>query len=161
MNSGTPLKPYSVTPILLLAALALSACSPSRETSGPASIEVSDAWVRAPGAMAGMNMGSPGALYMLIGNHGDSTETLLKVESGITGSCQVHLTRVDSNGVASMHAVDGLEIEARSTVELKPGGYHVMLVDLRRDLKEGEKLTFVLTFRNAGSITIQALVKAP
>ena len=74
------MKPYSVTPILLLVALALSACSPSKEAPGPASIEVSDAWVRAPGAMAGMNMGSPGALYMLIGNHGDSTDTLLKVE---------------------------------------------------------------------------------
>jgi copper(I)-binding protein len=74
---------------------------------------------------------------------------------------QIHLSEIDANGVSSMHEVDGVEIPAGGMAELKPGGYHVMIMGLKKEIKEGESITFTLTFRNAGEVTIEAPVRAP
>lgn len=81
---------------------------------------------------------------MNIQNHGDSSDMLLKVESDVAKMVQIHLSEVDANGVSSMHEVDGIEIPAGGSAELKSGGYHVMLMGLNRELKEGETTTFTL-----------------
>ena len=66
-----------------------------------------------------------------------------------------------TSGVSSMHEVDGVEIPAGGTAELKSGSYHVMLMGLKRDIKPGDKVIFTLSFKNAGTMTIEAPVKTP
>lgn len=143
---------------LSLLAFAFSACS---TRPAAATVEISNPWVREPAAMPGVSMDTPGALFMVIRNRGDSPDKLLQVESDIAGVVQVHLTEVDANGVASMHRVDGLEIPAGGEVQLKPGSYHIMLMDMKRELIEGEMIKFVLIFEKAGGLNIEAQVKAP
>ena len=64
-------------------------------------------------------------------------------------------------GVMKMREVkDGLEIKPGETVELKPGGYHVMFVDLKQPLKQGDKVKVTLTFAKAGTIDLEYPVEA-
>ena len=70
------------------------------------------------------------------------------------------LTTID--GVMQMRElVDGLPIPAGETVTLMPGGYHVMLMDLKRPLKQGETVTVTLRFEKAGAVTLPLAVLAP
>ena len=65
-------------------------------------------------------------------------------------------------GMMKMSAIDALALPAGKTVELKPGGYHVMLMDLAQPLKEGETVPLTLTFEDkAGKKQTQVEVKAP
>ena len=60
-----------------------------------------------------------------------------------------------SNGVMKMRPLEkGLEIAPGKTVKLAPGGYHVMLMDLKGQLKQGEKLPITLEFEKAGKVTV-------
>jgi hypothetical protein len=60
-----------------------------------------------------------------------------------------------------MHEVDGVDIPAGGSAELKPGSYHVMLIGLQQDIKEGDTVSITLTFQNAGKVTVEAPVKTP
>ncbi|MEP7134636.1 MAG: copper chaperone PCu(A)C [Chloroflexota bacterium] len=141
---------------ILVFAFILSACASPTPAVQTSSIEVTNAWVRASGGMDSM---STAALFMNIQNNGAAADTLLKVNSDVADMAQVHLSEMDANGVASMHEVEGVEIPAGGSVELKSGSYHVMLMGLTRDLKAGDTVTFTLTFKNAGAITIEAQTK--
>jgi copper(I)-binding protein len=61
--------------------------------------------------------------------------------------------------MAGMSDIDHLDIHAGETVELKPGGYHIMLMDLIRDLAVGDKVQLELTFESAGKVTVEAEVR--
>ena len=56
-------------------------------------------------------------------------------------------------------ALAGLELPVGGQVEMKPGGYHVMLVNLTRDLKPGSSVKVTLTLENAGKLTVEAHVR--
>ena len=58
-----------------------------------------------------------------------------------------------------MRRIDGLPIKGGEFVVLKPGGYHIMLIDLKQPLKEGDLLKFTLTFEKAGDIEVEATVE--
>jgi hypothetical protein len=149
--------------LLLVLALAwmLPACASPASTSTTSSIEVMNPWVRAVGGMGGMGDSTSSALFMVIQNNADAADTLIKAESDVAQMVQIHLSEIDANGVSSMHEVDGVEIPAGGSVELKSGSFHIMLMGLTRDIKEGDTVTFILTFKNAGQITIETPVKAP
>jgi copper(I)-binding protein len=138
--------------------LMVTACGPAENS---ATIEITNAWVRAiDGGMGSMD-GTASALFMTIQNNHSSPEVLLKVESDVAAMVQIHLSEVDVNGVSSMHEVEGVEIAANGIAELKPGGYHVMLMGLKQDIKEGELIQFTLVFQNAGKMVIEAVVRTP
>ena len=136
--------------ILVAAVLATSACGGS---SGELTIQ--DAWVRP--ARAGEN----GAAYFVITNGTTADDTLLSITSEIASATEVHMSMGDANGVMSMQMQESVTLTARDKVEFKPGGLHVMFVNLTRDLKVGDTITLVLNFENAGSLTIDVPVKAP
>ncbi|NPA58050.1 MAG: copper chaperone PCu(A)C [Aquificae bacterium] len=116
-------------------------------------IKVVDPWVRAvPPTMKNS------ALFMTIINDGDEDDELIEVKGDISKMIQIHRT-VNENGVMKMVHVEKIEIPAHSKVELKPGGYHVMLMGLKRPLKEGEKIKFTLVFKKSGEIQIEAPVR--
>jgi copper(I)-binding protein len=138
--------------------LMLTACGPAENS---ASIEITDAWVRAiDGGMGSMDS-TASALFMTIQNNNPTSDVLLKVKSDVAAMVQIHFSEVDANGVSSMHEVDGVEIAANGIAELKSGGYHVMLMGLKQDIKEGELIEFTLVFQNAGEMVIEAVVRTP
>jgi copper(I)-binding protein len=97
--------------------------------------------------------------YLTIANHGTVPDRLISVTSEIAGKAEVHEMAV-KDGVMTMRPVDGgLEIPAGGKVELKPGGYHVMLIDIKRLTEEGERFPATLTFEKAGSVTVEFKVE--
>ncbi len=135
---------------LLLTAFILAACAPAAASNG---ITVSDAWVRAPGANGGA--------FMVIQNGGAEADRLLSASSDVAQKVEVHEMKMENDVMMMREVEGGIEIPARGKVELKPGGYHVMLINLNQELKPGEKVTITLNFEKAGAVTIQAEVKAP
>ena len=152
---------------VLLLSLLLAACTgstTSQTTSG--SIEIREAWVR-PAVMMDMGDnsggdmgGSNGAAYMTIVNKSANADRLTSAESDVANSIELHQTVMKDN-VMSMSPVEAIEVPANGQVELKPGGYHVMLVGLKQDLKVGDMVKLTLVFEKAGRINVEAEVKNP
>lgn len=153
--------------LFLLFALALAACAPANLGDPVVSqngIEIYAPWARAAGLNPGGGMhggdGAVSAAFMLIKNANPETDMLLSAASDAAESVQIHQTSM-SNGVMSMAEVYGVEIPASGQAELKPGGYHIMLIGLKQELKDGETITLRLYFQNAGEVVLQAPVKNP
>jgi hypothetical protein len=103
---------------------------------------------------------SVAAAYMTIKNEGNADDKLLSVTSSISGSSMIHQTVIDEQSVAKMEMVDVLVIPAGKSVVLKPGGTHVMLMDLKEPVTAKEKIELDLKFENAGDIKVEAPVKS-
>jgi copper(I)-binding protein len=99
-----------------------------------------------------------GGAYFTIRNDGRNDERLVRVSSPAAKSAEVHQTTMDGN-VMRMRAVASLDIPAGGSVTLEPGSYHVMLVDLAHPLSVGDKVPLTLTFQNAGTIDVVAVVE--
>ena len=113
-----------------------------------AEVAVSDAWIR--GTVPGQR--ATGA-FMQLASPGDSA--LVGVSSPVAKAAEIHSMAMDG-GVMRMRAIDSLPLPAGKTVELRPGGYHLMLLDIQQPLKEGETVPVVLTFADpAGRKTTQ------
>lgn len=113
-------------------------------------LEIGHPWTRAtaPGAKVGGG-------YMKITNTGTETDRLIAGSSAIAGHVEIHEMAI-TNGIMIMREVKGgIEIPAGGTVELKPGGYHVMFIDLTGQIKEGDKVKGTLKFEKAGSIDVE------
>ena len=116
-------------------------------------ITVSHPWARAtPGGV------TVGGAYFEVKAAPGPGDRLVGARSAIAGSVEVH-THAIENGVAKMRRIDGLPIKGGQSVVLKPGGYHMMLLDLKQPLKEGDLLKFTLTFEKAGDIEVEAAVE--
>jgi len=106
-------------------------------------------------------MGSVSAVYMIIENRGDAPDRLIAATTELSNMVQIHQTTV-VDGVAQMGEVEGgVEIPAGGIAELRPGGYHIMLMDLTGDLVEGKTITVTLTFEVAGEVTIEVPIITP
>lgn len=82
---------------------------------------------------------------------------LVGVSTPVAGVAEVHEMKMDG-GVMKMRAMPALELPANQTVELKPGGYHLMLIKPKRPLAEGQSVTLTLRFRKAGERTVSFMV---
>ncbi|HEX7074914.1 MAG TPA: copper chaperone PCu(A)C [Hyphomicrobiaceae bacterium] len=115
-------------------------------------IAVSEAWLRAtPGGV------KTGAAYLTISDTGPG-DRLVAAKSDVAERVELH-NHVHENGVMKMRRVDAIEIPAGETVTLAPGGYHLMLFDLKHPLKAGEKVQLTLEFEKAGEIPVTASVE--
>lgn len=122
----------------------LSACNTNAE------VVITDAWVRAnaPGQ-------TTGAAYMTLNSLQDSS--LVSIASDVAGSVEIHSMTMN-DGVMKMRMLDELVLKAGKVEKLAPGGFHLMLFDLKKPLKAGEKATFKLSFKNkANKITYQSI----
>lgn len=129
--------------------LVLASCSSS---GGP--ITVADAWVR-----RAMSMDMAAAAYMNITNGTGRADALLGVETDVAASPEIHES-TEENGMMVMRPVERIEIPVGGTVELKPGGYHVMLIGLTRELEVGSTIDLTLKFEKAGDVKVKAEVRA-
>jgi len=137
MSSGTP-----------------AASATTAMASGPVTFKnltISDQWVRVTG-------NSVTAAYMVIKNSGEA-DTLIKATSSISSNVQLH--EVVSDGATSkmQEKAGGFPVPANGEVTLRPGAYHIMLMDLKAPVTDGQVVTLTLTFAKAGEVTITAPAK--
>jgi copper(I)-binding protein len=125
----------------------------SASTLFASEIEVKDAYVRAtpPGL-------PNSAMFMKVENNSDKDVAILKATSNISKVVELH-THSMKDGVMKMYQVPKIDVKAKSTTELKPGGFHIMLIGLHKPLKVGEEVTFTLEFSNGKTTTITAPIK--
>jgi copper(I)-binding protein len=95
------------------------------------------------------------ALYLTIENKSNESDTLYSVESGISDRIEIHET-YSSGDLMGMREIGSIVIEAGEEVILEPGGKHIMVMQLKRDIKGGDEIDFILYFRRAGEISISA-----
>jgi copper(I)-binding protein len=116
----------------------------------PSQIQVRDAVVAVP---AGANT----ALYLAVENTGSTGDRLLDVRTDAGATTELHETKAGDDGLMRMHHVDAVELPAGATVDLVPGGLHVMIYDARR-LVEGDTVTVELVLERAGVVQLEARV---
>ena len=110
---------------------------------------ISQAWSRATPSGA-----KTGGGYLTIENKGSAPDRLIAASAEIAGKLQVHEMSV-KDGVMTMRPLEqGLAIEPGKTVKLAPGGYHLMLMDLKQPLKQGDKVPVTLEFEKAGKVAL-------
>ena len=103
-----------------------------------AQVEVSQAWVRATVAQ----QKATGAFVQL---KAKSDSRLVEARSSVAGVVEIHEMKMEGSTM-KMRAIDGLDLPAGKHVELKPGGYHIMLMDLKKALPAGEQVDLTLVF---------------
>jgi hypothetical protein len=140
-----------------LALLLLLACIPGAlaHEFKVGDLEVGHPWSRAtpPGAKVAGG-------YFSVTNNGSSPDRLLSISTEIADKAELHEMGV-KDGVMTMRPVSGgLEIPAGGKIALKPGGYHLMFIGLKRQPKQGEKFPATLTFEKAGSVTVEFAVES-
>jgi periplasmic copper chaperone A len=125
----------------------------SATTLFASNIEVKDAYVRAtpPGL-------PNSAAFMTVENNTDKDIAIVKATSDISKVVELH-THSMKDGVMKMYQVPKIDVPANGKTELKPGGFHVMLIGLHKALKVGEKVTYTLEFSNGETKTITAPIK--
>src|SRR5713226_8520234 len=110
---------------------------------------ISQAWSRATPSGAKVAGG-----YLTIENKGSAADRLIGGAGDIAGKVEVHEMAVN-DCVMTMRPLDnGLTIEPGKTVKLAPGGYHLMMFDLKGQLKQGDKVPITLEFEKAGKVTL-------
>lgn len=150
------------TPAALLALLLLlTGCAAGAPAASPASaaapqIIVEQPWVR---TTEGATNAAMSAAFMSLANPGDADVTLVKASSDVAGMTQIHEMVGGGDGMVMQEAKAGAVVPAGSHLHLKPGGYHIMLMMLKRPLAIGEEVTITLTFSTGQTATVTAPVK--
>ena len=133
-----------------VAALFAAASSPASAGDAKAGdLVITQAWSRATPSGAKVAGG-----YLTIENKGTAPDRLISGTGDFAGKVEIHEMTMN-NGVMTMRPLDkGLTIEPGKTVKLAPGGYHLMLMDLKNPLKQGDKVPLMLEFEKAGKVTL-------
>jgi len=121
--------------------------------AAPPTLTVDQAWVRATPPNAAVAGG-----FLRITNAGTADEVLLAAGTEAAQRVEIHEMTMRGEVMEMRQLTDGLSIPAGKTVELKPGGYHLMLIKPKRPLAEGQSLTLTLRFRNAGERKVAFMV---
>ena len=115
-------------------------------TPALAQIQIERPWARATAPGAKVAGG-----YMVIRNAGAAADRLVSASSPASARVELHV-HLNEGGVMKMREVPGYEVPAKGSFELKPGGAHLMFVEIKRPFKEGEKLPVTLKFEKGGEI---------
>jgi copper(I)-binding protein len=119
------------------------------------SMHISTPWARATPKGA-----ASGAGYMTITNRGTTPDTVNCVSDDASAQCQIHSMTMQ-DGVMKMRPVEsGLEIKPGETVTLQPGGHHIMFVNLKHALEQGQSVKATLKFEHAGTVEVDYPIAA-
>lgn len=135
--------------LALLPGLGATYCSP--RAASPHDLEISSVYIAEP------VMGERAAMYFTVKNAGSTADHLLAVSSPVAALAEIHRTVADG-GMMRMEPVESLSVSPGESLRLSPGGYHVMLLALERQIEPGEIVEATLTFRRAGPLSVQARV---
>ena len=128
----------------------LAACQPSKITTGV--LDVKNAWAR-PAAE-----GDNGAVYFVIENGTAQDDVLLSAQTDIASAVELHLSQMEGDHM-SMHQQEEIVLPAGEAVEFSPGGLHVMMVGLTRELSTGDTFDMTLLFKQTGQKMVAVTVK--
>ncbi len=135
--------------ILLLATLALT----STFASANSDVMIHNAYARATPPNAPTS-----AVFVTLMNKEETPRSIVSASSPASGKVELH-THVKEGDVMKMRQVDQISIPASGTVELKPGGLHIMLFDLQQDFIEGKSIEVTINFANGDQQTFTAPIK--
>ncbi len=136
-----------LTSLLLASAGALAAAADN--------VSVQDPYVR----LAPPNAPATGA-FMVIKNNGDKDVKVVKASNPASKVTELH-NHINDGGVMRMRPVQAIDIKAKGEAVLKPGGLHVMLIDLKTPMKEGDMIPITLGFDDGSSTQVEARVVKP
>jgi len=119
------------------------------------SIEVQHPWSRATPTTAPSAGG-----FLTVVNKGDGPDRLVAVQSPAADQVQIHEMKMDGNVMRMRELDNGIALPAGQTVELKPGGSHVMFIGLKAPFAKGQKVPATLVFEKAGKVDVEFLVDA-
>lgn len=137
---------YSLAAVVL----ALSATTASAHDFKAGPLKIGHPWSRATPAGAKVGGG-----YLSIENTGSAADRLVSVSAPFAARAEIHEMAV-KDGIMTMRPMEkGVEVPAGGKVEFKPGGYHIMFMELKQPLKQGETMKGTLTFEKAGSVDVE------
>ena len=143
---------YTASLFLLPAvALVAYAAACTRREAAESDLEISSVYITEP------VMGERTAMYFNVVNHGSVADHLLAVSTPIAGLTEIHRTVADG-GMMRMEPVESLRVSPGQELHLAPGGYHVMLLELKEHIGAGDAVEATLGFRRAGEVPVQARV---
>ncbi|GAA0867827.1 copper chaperone PCu(A)C [Brevundimonas basaltis] len=142
---------------LVLAALALAACTPGQ----PAQQGDAAATVQASGAVCRPTPTGRQMTGCYVTVTAPADDRLISVSSPVAGRAEIHESRIENNMMIMYELRDGLALPAGQAVELKPGGSHIMLLAVTEPLKAGDSVPLTLTFATAAPVEITAPVGQP
>lgn len=160
--------------LIALLALLLAAVACTSTPAAPASsqgVSAQNVWARPATMMGSMPMegdnqqmqqgGANSAIYMVLVNGGAQADRLTAAQADVSNAVEIHETTMEGDVMRMQQVEGGIEVPAGGQVELKPGGYHVMLIGLTRDLKVGDKFPVTLQFSSGATLAVEAEVRAP
>lgn len=142
------MKRLTILILTVLMASFLFACQSQR-----GEIAAHEVWART--AVKGGN----GAVYLLLHNHTNQPDQLIGAESAVAQTVELHKSEVNDQGVMVMLKQDAIDLPADGEILLQPGGYHIMLLGLKQDLKVGDTFEVVLKFRSHPDLPLQVTVR--
>jgi copper(I)-binding protein len=129
-------------------------------TSGVATFKLGDLTVTSPWTRATPGGAKIAGGYLKIANNGASADRFVGAKSDTSDRVEIHEMSM-SDGIMKMRPLpNGLEIKPGETVELKSGGYHLMFMELKQPLKQGDTFKATLQFEKAGSLDVDFNVNA-
>lgn len=119
-------------------------------------LEISRAWART--AVTAENTG--GGFFTLV-NKGAEPDRLVAASTPAAENVEIHAIKVVGSDIKMQPLDRGLAVPPRTTITLKPRGYHLLLTGLKTPLAVGTKVPVVLTFEKAGTRNVEMVVEAP
>lgn len=144
----------SLKTLALCAAVGLSVTAAVAHGYRAGTIAIQHPWLRE--TAAGQTVGGG---FLTIANNGTREDRLLSGTTPVAAEVQLHTMTMDGGVMRMRQVTDGIAIPARGSVELKPGGYHIMFMNLKRQLRQGESVPVTLRFARAGAITVRFAVQ--
>ena len=133
--------------------LTLAAIVTTIDGASASSVMVMQAYARASATPTATS----GAAYVSLMNHGAEADRLMSAATPAAKMAEIHKSE-EVDGVMKMAPAGPLEVPMHGTLEMKPGGYHIMLMGLSKPLKKGEEIEITLTFEKAGEVKVKVPV---
>ncbi len=140
---------------LLAAALVLAALPAAAHDYKLGTLEIATPWTRATAPTA-----RSGGGFMTITNKGTTADRLVAARSNASAKVEIHEMKMDGSVMRMRELEQGLEIPPGATVTLKPGGFHIMFMELKAPFAVNGKVPLTLVFEKAGSIDVEMKVEA-
>jgi periplasmic copper chaperone A len=119
------------------------------------SLEIKHPWARATPKGAAVAGG-----YMTITNKGTIADRLVGFSSPVAGRFEIHEMKTEDGVMKMRHLPKGIEIKPGQTLELKPGSYHLMFMELKQPFEKDQRVKGTLVFEKAGKLEIEYMVEA-
>lgn len=117
-------------------------------------LEISDVWAR-----ASIPSSPNSAAYFKIKNNSKDEYVIVAASTMIANNVELHNSFIDEKGISRMTTIDRVIVPAESTIEFKPGGMHVMLFNLKKNIKQGDKFDLNIMIENDDPITVECEVR--